>query len=79
MSNKMFHSFKKTIFITKKESKQQRLVNFISFQKFKGSIMSQSDQLFQIVVHLQGNDLSFEFLDNHLKSFIQKGWSYINN
>ena len=79
MSNKMFHSFKKTIFITKKESKQQRLVNFISFQKFKGSIMSQGDHLFQIVVHIQRNDLSFEFLDNHLKSLIQKGWSYINN
>ena len=41
--------------------------------------MSQGDQLFQIVVHIQRNDLSFEFLDNHLKSLIQKGWSYINN
>ena len=88
MSNKMFHIVSRRQFISEKNNqntfamnieKWQRLVNFISFQKFKGSIMSQGDHLFQIVVHIQRTDLSFEFLDNHLKSLIQKGWSYINN
>ena len=39
--------------------------------------MSQDDQLFQTAAYLQKNGLNL--FDYHLKTLMQRGWSYIKN
>ena len=65
------------IFPLNKE-KPRILVNFIFFQKFlKAYTMSQEDQLFRIAAYQRKNGLNL--LDYHLKTLMQRGWSYIEN
>ena len=39
--------------------------------------MSQDDQFFRIAAYLRNNGLNL--LDYHLKTLMQRGWSYIEN
>ena len=65
------------IFLLNK-GKPRIFVNFISFQKFlKGYTMSQDNQLFQPAAYLRKNGLNL--LDYHLKTLMQRGWTYIEN
>ena len=65
------------IFPLNKE-KPRILVNFIFFQKFlKAYTMSQDEQLFRIAAYKRKNGLNL--LDYHLKTLMQRGWSYIEN
>ena len=82
----MFSGVKKRVIIQKNslnifplnKEKPRILVNFIFFQKFlKAYTISQDDQLFRIAAYLRKNGLNL--LDDHLKTLIQRGWSYIEN
>ena len=86
MNNNMFSGLKKKGYNTEKQlkyfplnkEKPRILVNFIFFQKFlKAYTISQDDQLFRIAAYLRKNGLNL--LDYHLKTLMQRGWSYIEN
>ena len=86
MSNKIFSRLKKMGYITEKQFKyfscEYRKTSYFGKLYFlpkliKSYIMSKDDQLFRIAAHTQRKMLGF--LNYHLKSLMQKWWSYIKD